>query len=247
MTREDIREEAIEEAREAVSDVDRLQHLLKAVKFLDGIRARGDVTERFRDWYSLHFPELVDEVTDDEELVKVLSGGVERGDLESFRQLAEGSTGGELPGEERELMEEAVEAISREQELEERLEEYVETTAKQEIPNLSHLLGAELAARLVALSGSLEDMAKSPASTIQMLGAEKALFRHLRGDGEPPKHGILFHHDFVSPLEDDKRGKMARFLANKAAMAARLDLYSDKQKGGELREEAQEKFEELRG
>jgi nucleolar protein 56 len=79
-----------------------------------------------------------------------------------------------------------------------------------------------------------------------MLGAEKALFRHLRQGGNPPKHGILFEHEFVSPLHSDHRGKMARFLANKIVMAARLDQYGDKEKGEELREECRQKFEQLK-
>jgi nucleolar protein 56 len=90
-------------------------------------------------------------------------------------------------------------------------------------------------------------MAKMPASTVQMLGAEKALFRYLRGEGTPPKHGILFEHEFVRPLPNNERGKMARFMANKAVIAARLDNYGDKHKGEELREETREKFEELKG
>jgi nucleolar protein 56 len=98
---------------------------------------------------------------------------------------------------------------------------------------------------MVNLAGGLEDMAKKPASTIQMLGAEKALFRHFRQGGNPPKHGILFEHEFVSPLHPDVRGKMARFLANKAVIAARLDQYGDKEKGANLREECRGKFEEL--
>jgi nucleolar protein 56 len=115
------------------------------------------------------------------------------------------------------------------------------------MPNLSKLLGTFLAARMLALAGGLEEMAKMPASTVQMLGAEKALFRYLRGEGTPPKHGLLFEHEFVRPLLSNERGKMARFTANKAVMAARLDNYGDKDKGEDLRDEAREKFEDLKG
>jgi len=112
--------------------------------------------------------------------------------------------------------------------------------------NLGTLLGPLLTARIVSLAGGLEELARKPSSTIQMLGAEKALFRYLKGKGTPPKHGVIFQHNFVNSLPEDERGKMARFLANKAAMAARLDQYGEKFKGDQLREECREKYEELK-
>ncbi len=243
----DKREEAIEKAREQLrSEVDRDQLLVKAVKQLDQAEEslRKEV-ERFRDWYSLHFPELEEEIQDDEEFLKILSREVDREELDSFPSLAEDSTGKDFLDRDLEILKETAEKLEADLDYREGLEQYIRDISREEMPNLSELLGPVITAKLVALSGSLEKLAKSPASTIQMLGAEKALFRHLRGEGAPPKHGVLFEHQFVSGLPDDKRGKMARFLANKAAMAARLDQYGDKEKGGELQEEAREKFEEL--
>jgi nucleolar protein 56 len=92
----------------------------------------------------------------------------------------------------------------------------------------------------------LEELAKMPASTVQMLGAEKALFRHLHGEGLPPKHGVLFQHRFVKNLPEEKRGTMARFLANKTVMAARIDQYGDEDKSEDLREEIEDKYESLK-
>lgn len=247
MDPEEAREKAIEDTREALGgEIDRDRFLVKAARFLDALEQQQEDFQRFRDWYSLHFPELDENVTDDEEFLRILSENIERDEMEAFDQLARDSTGGELREEDREILQETAEFLNEKEELKERLEDHVEQVAKEEMPNLSVLLGPLLATRLMALSGSLEDLAKSPASTIQMLGAEKALFRYMKGEGTPPKHGILFEHDFVSPLPDETRGKMARFLANKTAMAARLDQYGDKENGAELREEAQQKFEELR-
>ncbi len=243
----EARKKAIKQTREALTgEIDRDRLLVKAVNFLDTLEKQQEDMQRFRDWYSLHFPELEENITDDEEFLQVLSESIERRNLEAFSELAEDSTGGELRDRDCEVLEETAELMGRKQELQELLENYIEETAKDVMPNLSVLLDPLLATKLMALSGSLEDLAKSPASTIQMLGAEKALFRYMKGEGTPPKHGILFEHDFVSPLPDDTRGKMARFMANKAAMAARLDFYGEKEKGEELREEAQQKFEELR-
>ena len=246
MDREEIRKKALNQTREEIAETDKIQLMVKAVKSLDQIKnSQRDEMEAFRDWYSLHFPELEREVEEDEHLIKILSRGVERGNLDSFAEMAEGSTGMHLEEEDREILNQYVESLESRQELVENIEYYVENIAKDDMPNLSVLLGPVLAARIVHLAGGLEDMAKKPASTIQMLGAEKALFRHLRQGGNPPKHGILFEHEFVSPLHANVRGKMARFMANKAVIAARLDQYGDKEKGAELREECREKFEEL--
>ncbi len=246
MDRDEIREKAIEDTKEQLRTEKQDRFLAKAAKFLDVLEQQHEKMQHFRDWYSLHFPELEDEITDDEDFLDLLSGSVKREELDAFRSLAEESTGAELGGEDAEILQKAADHMENEQELKEALEDYIEENAKETMPNLSILLGPLLATKLMALAGSLEDLAKSPASTIQMLGAEKALFRHLRGKGEVPKHGILFQHPFVSPLPDNERGKMARFLANKAAMAARLDQYGEKEKGEELRQEAQEKYDELR-
>lgn len=90
-------------------------------------------------------------------------------------------------------------------------------------PNLSALLGPSLAARLIAQAGGLARLARLPASTIQVLGAERAFFEHLRGRAPPPRHGLLFVHPDIQGAPRRMRGKLARALAGKAAIAARLD------------------------
>ena len=92
-------------------------------------------------------------------------------------------------------------------------------------PNLTTLAGAMLAARLIAEAGSLDDLAKMSSSTVQLLGAESALFAHLRGQASSPKHGIIFMHPAVRSAPGDDRGRIARALAGKLAIAARIDTY----------------------
>ena len=103
------------------------------------------------------------------------------------------------------------------------LESAVATSMPDRVPNLTHLLGADLAARLVAQAGGLERLARLPASTIQVLGAERAFFEHLRGRAPPPRHGLLFLHPAIQSAPRFERGKLARALAGKAAIAARRD------------------------
>ena len=92
-------------------------------------------------------------------------------------------------------------------------------------PNLSAILGTEVGARILARAGNLTNLAKMPASTIQVLGAEKALFRSLKTGSQPPKHGLLFQHASVHAAPRWQRGKIARAVAGKAAIASRLDYH----------------------
>src|SRR5207248_3351110 len=99
--------------------------------------------------------------------------------------------------------------------------EYVETTMSRISPNVAAVAGATIGARLIAKAGGLERLANLPASTVQILGAEKALFRALRTGARPPKHGIIFQHEAIHSAPKWQRGKIARALANKIAIAAR--------------------------
>ncbi|MFB6181206.1 MAG: hypothetical protein ABEJ93_04995 [Candidatus Nanohalobium sp.] len=248
MDKEEARRKALKETKkELTGSVDREKLVVKAVKYLDGLnQSIADEVEVIGDWYSLHFPELVEEIGAGEELLKILDRGLERSDLDSFQEMAENSNGMPLPEKDVEVLEEVVTSANNKIELRDQVESYIEETVKEEMPNLSKLLGSMLTAKLLGLVGGLEDLAEKPASTVQMLGAEKALFRYLSGEGTPPKHGVLYEHSFVNSLPEDSRGKMARFMANKASIAARLDFYGEKDKGSELRDEARQKFEKLR-
>jgi nucleolar protein 56 len=103
------------------------------------------------------------------------------------------------------------------------LERSLEAAVPRRAPNLSGLLGPTLAARLIAQAGGLDRLARLPASTVQVLGAERAFFEHLRGRAPPPRHGLLFLHPTVQGAPKRLRGKLARALAGKAAIAARRD------------------------
>lgn len=106
------------------------------------------------------------------------------------------------------------------------LRELIERTAPNVAPNLSALAGPVLATRLIALAGGLESLAKKPSGTVQVLGAEDALFAHLRGNAPPPKHGVIYTHEAVRGTHPDHRGSAARALAGKLTIAARVDHYS---------------------
>ncbi|GAB3673810.1 NOP5/NOP56 family protein [Halopiger thermotolerans] len=124
------------------------------------------------------------------------------------------------------------------------LREFVERQTPTVAPNLAALAGPVLAARLLSLAGGLEELAKKPSGTIQVLGAEDALFAHLRGHAPSPKHGIIYIHDAVRGTHPEHRGSAARALAGKLAIAARVDHYSGERKP-ELDAELAERIETI--
>ncbi|MDQ2051548.1 NOP5/NOP56 family protein [Natronolimnohabitans sp. A-GB9] len=124
------------------------------------------------------------------------------------------------------------------------LREYVERQTPTVAPNLAALAGPVLAARLLSLAGGLEELAKKPSGTVQVLGAEDALFAHLRGHAPSPKHGIIYTHDAVRGTHPDERGSAARALAGKLAIAARVDHYSGERKP-ELDAELEDRIETI--
>merc|ERR1740123_1227157 len=94
-------------------------------------------------------------------------------------------------------------------------------------PNLSALIGDTVAARLISKAGSLTNLAKSPASTVQILGAEKALFRALKTKTNTPKYGLIYHSTFIGRAAAKNKGRISRYLANKCSLASRIDCFSD--------------------
>merc|ERR1711957_419709 len=94
-------------------------------------------------------------------------------------------------------------------------------------PNLSALIGDTVAARLISKAGSLTNLAKAPASTVQILGAEKALFRALKTKGNTPKYGLIYHSTFIGRAATKNKGRISRYLANKASIASRIDSFAD--------------------
>lgn len=125
------------------------------------------------------------------------------------------------------------------------LRAFLEQRVPEVAPNLARLAGPVLAARLIALAGGLESLAKMPSGTVQVLGAEDALFTHLRGHAPSPKHGIIFTHEYVRGTAADNRGSAARAFAGKLTIAARIDHYSGDYRP-DLEAELSERIERIR-
>jgi nucleolar protein 56 len=126
------------------------------------------------------------------------------------------------------------------------LENYVDSVMEEVAPNTKAIAGSLLGARLIAIAGGLMNLAKLPASTMQVLGAEKALFRSLKTKARPPKHGIIFQHPLIHDAKRWQRGKIARALAGKLTIAARVDAFSGKYAADELKADLDKRVEEIK-
>ena len=127
-----------------------------------------------------------------------------------------------------------------------KMQEYVTELAEKELRNIAFLTDAILASRLLALAGSLKNLAEMPASTVQVIGAEKSLFKHLRTHSLPPKHGIIFQHASINSAPLDQRGRVARALAAKISIAAKADYYTGNFIAEKLKASFEERLQQIR-
>lgn len=126
-----------------------------------------------------------------------------------------------------------------------RLSTYLNDKMHAVAPNLSALIGEIVGARLISHAGSLTNLAKYPASTVQILGAEKALFRALKTKGNTPKYGLIFHSSFIGRAKQRNKGRISRYLANKCSIASRIDCFMDAATsafGERLRDQVEERL-----
>jgi len=127
------------------------------------------------------------------------------------------------------------------------LRDYSKKEVKNIAPNLSFIAGEDVALMLLSLAGSLENLSKMASSTIQLLGSEKALFRHLksRGKAKPPKYGVIYNCKYVKNAPKEMRGKIARIVASKISLAAKIDFYSGRDEKEKLKKELEEEIEKI--
>ncbi|WP_096389330.1 NOP5/NOP56 family protein [Halopenitus persicus] len=210
-----VHEATVHATREAVrareaSDDQQLQHAIKAMD--DCERTANELAERAAEWAGSLFAD------------------VDAG-IEGAREVATREPETEAEGRAVSLADRAVDLADEAA----AIRGFIERTAPSVAPNLAAMAGPVLATRLIALAGGLESLAKKPSGTVQVLGAEDALFAHLEGHAPSPKHGIIFTHEYVRETRLEDRGSAARAVAGKLTIAARIDHYS-----GDLREEVHE-------
>lgn len=244
-------------------------HISQSINALDELdKIINVIGARLREWYGLHFPELdylIQNIFTYAEIVK-LAGNRNNIDLNMLENLGieskradmilvavQRSKGGDILEENLSIIKKLANEVIMQTELRKILAQQIEEMMEKIAPNIKELLTATVGARLMAKAGSLQKLSVMPASTIQIIGAEKALFRSLKTGAPPPKHGILFQHPILHSAPKWQRGKMARAIASKVAIAARIDLFRNGEKDLHISEqlnkriaEIQEKYKEPR-
>jgi nucleolar protein 56 len=204
-----------------------------ALEDLDKIS--NNIAKRLREWHALYDPKTERSFSDHDQFVSAIVH-------EALSPQESRSMGGQLSEQDlralRDLAKLADQTIAQRR----ALITYIEERMRDIAPNISAVATPTLGARLLALAGGLQRMAYMPASTIQLLGAETALFRHLRNRrSKPPKHGIIFNHPLLQRSPPRMRGKVARTLADKISIAARVDHFHGEFVGDRLLSEAEAK------
>ncbi|MCJ1224093.1 snoRNP complex protein nop56 [Toensbergia leucococca] len=222
-------------------------HIIQAIATLDHLdKAINTFSMRVREWYSWHFPELIRIVSENQQYARLALyiGDKKRLSDNDLNELAQ------QVNDDQDIAQSIIDAarVSMGQDLSENDMENVTTFARRVVslanyrkslhsylvskmgivaPNLAALIGEVVGARLISHAGSLTSLCKYPASTVQILGAEKALFRALKTKGNTPKYGLIYHSSFIGRAGQKNKGRISRFLANKCSIASRIDNFSE--------------------
>lgn len=226
--------------------IPRDRSLVQAIRYLDDlIEASNLLNERLHEWYGMHFPELADYARDRRYSDLIGKYGERDGIIEELALDLE-SIGSEFESDDMRAVRDLADTLNKIYDDRERTEEFISTIVRELCPNLCTLIGGPLAARLISLAGGLERLSSLPSSTIQLLGAEKAMFRHLKSGKRPPKHGVIYQYPEVHRAPKWQRGNIARALAGKISIAARIDQYGGGFRGDQLAEELRARIEDIR-
>jgi len=216
--------------------------IVQAIALLDDLdKELNTYSMRVREWYGWHFPELSKIVSDNLRYARVVKLMGSRGHAKStnfheilpeeleneLKSAAEISMGTEVSDEDIDNIKDLCEQVISISEYREQLYEYLKNRMAAIAPNLTVLVGELVGARLIAHAGSLLNLSKHPASTVQILGAEKALFRALKTKHETPKYGLIYHASLIGQAPPKHKGKISRVLAAKAALAIRYDALGE--------------------
>lgn len=220
--------------------------VIQAVGLIDDLdKELNNLAMRLREWYGWHFPECGKLISDNLTYARIVLeigmkhytkdkslGELIPSDLETqVKEAAEISMGSEISVEDELNIKELCCQVISLSEYRASLVEYLKTRMKVVAPNLTELIGEMVAARLISHAGSLINLAKQPASTIQIFGAEKALFRALRTKHDTPKYGLLYHASIVGSVASKLKGKVSRSLASKCALCVRVDALKENTDG----------------
>ncbi len=198
------------------------------------------LSKRLREWYSLYLPEFSENMQSHEKFAEMLISQSKEALMKEVHVKT--TMGADLDKHHVDEMLLLGKEVLNLYKLREKHEAYLEKVMKSYCPNLLELAGVTIGGKLLELGKSLKRLALLPSSTVQLLGAEKALFRHLKTRSKSPKYGVIFQHPFIQKAKRQNRGKMARSLADKLSLCCRLDFFKGEFKAKEYKKELEEKL-----
>jgi len=196
-------------------------------------KTTNTLSEKLREWFELFLPQFTHSIKDNKEFAKQASTKTK----EENEKM-----GGVLSQKDVSALTSFAKTISNLFNQMAEIEKYLQTTLQEICPNTLAIAEAQTTAKLLTLAGSLQKLSELPSSTIQLLGAEKALFRHLKEGEKTPKFGVLHAHELVQKAKPQNKGKVARALADKISIAAKIDFFKGEFIGDKLRKKIEEKF-----
>ena len=238
-----------EKIRESIKTNDVM--IVETINSLEEIEdTAGKLIERLREWCTPYLPEM-EKLHNHELYSKVIATQTSReniinsGILDNTHVSLSENYDVDISESDLEIIKSFANSVYSLYESKNELEEYIDEKIKEVAPNMYDVAGANLAAKLIAHTNGLETLAKLPSSTIQIIGAEKAIFRHLKTGENPPKHGLIFQHPSIRGSNWWVRGKLARAVASKITIAARKDAFSNEYDPN-LKVELDERIEEIK-
>ncbi len=217
--------------------------VIQAISNIDELdRVANTLVKRLREWYELYLPEFSKKLRDNEKFVELILKNKKSELLKEINISNKKSMGANLDETDLRPITELAKRILSLYDLRKSQSDYLELIIKKSYPNMYAITGSQIGAKLISLAGSFEKLAKFPASTIQLLGAEEALFRHLKTGAKSPKYGILHEHVLVTQAKASERGKVARALGDKISIAVKVDFFKGKFIGDKLRKQLEAKF-----
>ena len=225
------------------SSVDESVLVIQAIKSVDELdKAVNLLAKRLREWYELYNPEFSRSIESHEKFVEEI---LEKEKDELLKQLnveKTDSIGADFTQENLEPIKSLTRQIFELYQLRKGHLNYISGLMDGFCPNIKALCDVMIAAKLIERAGSLKRLSEMPASTVQILGAEKALFRHMKTGARPPRHGVIISHSLIAKAAEKMHGKIARTLADKISIAARVDYFNGNFIGDKLRKDLDEKF-----
>ncbi len=224
------------------------KQVIQAVNAIDDLSKSANLlSERLHEWYGMHFPEFAERAKEDE-FVGLIAAYGDRDAVAAHSSLgidATRSVGASLSPSDMDAIMDFAKCLKNIYSTKDRMEKYIGERMDEIAPNLAKLAGPIIGARLISLTGGLERLSLLPASAVQLLGAEKALFRHLREGENPPKYGVIFQHTLIHKAPYWQRGKIARAFAGKVAIAAKVDAHSGNYIADELQADLDRRIAEI--